>query len=132
LPLARKWQEVLDMFANLARNLEDGNDPRLVAHTRKVEAIKEGLYQICDVVIERDVEFKEARRQYRLSKSLGHSRCLYTLLLFYLYGNVRDIEVHVGKCIYGKGGRNVAVHAAKFPSEGDEQAVRTGIEASSS
>jgi hypothetical protein len=105
------------MFANLARNLEDGDDPRRVAHARKVEAIKEGLYQICDVVIERDVEFKEARRQdclvqYRLSKSLGHSRCLYTLLLFHLYcnvrdidGNVRDIEVHVGKCIYGKGGR---------------------------
>jgi hypothetical protein len=132
-PPARKWQEVLDMFADLARNLEDGDDPQLAAHARKVEAMKEGLYQIRDVVIERDVEFKEARRQdclvqYRLSKSLGHSsRCLYTLLLFYLYGTVGDIGVHVGKCIYGKGGRNVAVHAAKFLTEGDELAVRTGI-----
>jgi hypothetical protein len=132
-PPARKWQEVLDMFADLARNLEDGDDPRLAAHARKVEAMKEGLYQIRDVVIERDVEFKEARRQdclvqYRLSKSLGHSsRCLYTLLLVYLYGTIGDIDVHVGKCIYGKGGRNVAVHAAKFLTDGDELAVRTGI-----
>ena len=81
--------------------------------------MKAGLYQIRDVVIERDIAFKEARRQdclvqRKLSKSLGHSsRCLYTLLLFYLYGTVRDMEVHVGKCISGKGGRNVAVHATQ-------------------
>jgi len=110
-PPAKKWQEVLDMFTDLARSLE--TEDRLNGHAQKVEAMKEGLYQIRDVVIERDIAFKEARRQdclvkRKLSKSLGHSsRCLYALLLFYLYGTVRDMEVHVGKCISGKGGRNV-------------------------
>ena len=53
--------------------------------------MKAGLYQIRDVVIERDIAFKELCRQdclvqRKLSKSLGHSsRCLYTLLLFYFY-----------------------------------------------
>ncbi|PAN42329.1 hypothetical protein PAHAL_8G105600 [Panicum hallii] len=130
-PPAKKWQEVLDMFTDLARSLE--TDDRLAGHAQKVEAMKEGLYQIRDVVIERDIAFKEARRQdclvqRKLSKSLGHSsRCLYTLLLFYLYGTVRDIEVHVGKCVSGKGGRDVAAHAAKFITGGDELAVRGSI-----
>ncbi|CAL4993805.1 unnamed protein product [Urochloa decumbens] len=130
-PPAKKWQEVLDMFGDLARTLEA--DGRLAGHAEKVEAMKEGLYQICDVVIERDIAFKEARRQdclvqRKLSRTLGHSsRCLYTLLLFYLYGTVRDIEVHVGKCVSGKGGRDVAVHAAKFLTGGDEVVVRSGV-----
>ena len=95
--------------------------------------MKAGLYQIRDVVIERDIAFKEARRQdclvqRKLSKSPGHSSmCLYTLLLFYLYGTVRDMEVHVGKCISGKGGRNVAIHATQFLTDGDETTIRSGI-----
>ncbi|CAO2141476.1 unnamed protein product [Urochloa humidicola] len=130
-PPAKKWQEVLDMFSDLGRSLEA--DGRLTVHVQKVEAMKEGLYQIRDVVIERDIAFKEARRQdclvqRKLSRSLGHSsRCLYTLLLFYLYGTVRDIEVHVGKCVSGKGGRDVAVHAAKFLTGDDELAVRSSV-----
>ncbi|CAL4993814.1 unnamed protein product [Urochloa decumbens] len=130
-PPAKKWQEVLDMFGDLARSLEA--DDLLAGHVGKVEAMKEGLYQIRDVVIERDIAFKEARRQdclvqRKLSRTLGHSsRCLYTLLLFYLYGTVRDIEVHVGKCASGKGGRDVAVHAAKFLTGGDEVVVRSGV-----
>lgn len=137
-PPAKKWQEVLDMFTDLAKSLKDADDPLLTAHTGKVEAMKEGLYHIRDVVVERDVVgFKEARRQdclvqYRLSKGLGHSsRCLFTLLLFYLYGTVRDIDIHIDKCIVssgGKGGRNVlAVHAAMFLTDGDELAVRAGV-----
>ncbi|XP_062196997.1 uncharacterized protein LOC133899963 [Phragmites australis] len=130
-PPAKTWQEVLDMFTDVAKSLE--TDPRLAGHAQKIEAMKEGLYQIRDIVIERDISFKEARRQdclvqRKLSKSLGHSsRCLYTLLLFYLYGTVRDIEVHVGICISGKGSRNVTVHAAKFLTDGDELAVRSGV-----
>ncbi|KAK3119923.1 hypothetical protein QOZ80_9AG0677950 [Eleusine coracana subsp. coracana] len=133
---SKKWQEVLDMFTDLAKTLDSADaDPLLAAlHAGKVEAMKEGLYQIRDVAVERDVAFKEARRQdclvqYRLSKGLGHSsRCLFTLLLFYLYGTVRDIDVHLTKCVSGgKGGDNVAVHAAIFLTQGDELAVRAGI-----
>ena len=119
------------MFTDLARSLETKD--RLTGHAQKVKDMKEGLYQIRDVVIERDIAFKEARRQdclmqRKLSKSLGHSSmCLYTLLLFYLYGTVRDMEVHVGKCISGKGGRNVAVHATQFLTDGDETTIRSGI-----
>lgn len=130
-PPVRTWQEVLDMFDDLARSLEA--DSRLDRHTQKVATMKEGLYQIRDIVVERDVAFKEARRQdclvqRKLSRSLGHSsRCLYTLLLFYLYGIVRDMEVHAGKCASGKGGRDVTIHAAKFLTGGDELAVRSGV-----
>ncbi|CAO2143939.1 unnamed protein product [Urochloa humidicola] len=130
-PPTKKWREVLDMFSDLGRSLEA--DGRLAGHAQKVEAMKEGLYQIRDIIIERDIAFKEARRQdclvqRKLSKSLGHSsRCLYTLLLFYLNGTVRDIEVHVGKCAAGKGARDVAVHAAKFLTSSDELAVRSSV-----
>ncbi|KAL5204781.1 hypothetical protein ABZP36_009652 [Zizania latifolia] len=130
-PAAKTWQEVLDMFTDLAKSLE--GDPRLAGHAQKVAAMKEGLYQIRDIVVERDIAFKEARRrdclvQRKLSKSLGHSsKCLYTLLLFYLHGTVRDIEVHAGKRLSGKGGKNVNVHAAKFLTNGDESAVRSGV-----
>lgn len=131
LPPAKKWQEVLEMFTDLARSLETAD--RLAGHAQKVEAMKEGLYQIRDIIIERDIAFKEARRQdclvqRKLSKSLGHSsRCLYTLLLFYLYGTVQDMELHVGKCVSCKGGKSFAVHAAKFLTDDDEFAVRSCV-----
>ncbi|CAM0874805.1 unnamed protein product [Alopecurus aequalis] len=128
---AKTWQEVLDMFTDLAKSL--ATDERLAGHAQKVEAMKEGLYQIHDIIVERDIAFKEARHQdclvqRNLSKNLGHSsRGLYTLLLFYLYGTVRDIEVHIGKCLSGKGGKNVTIHAVKFLIDGDELAVTSGV-----
>uniref|UniRef100_A0A0E0MDP1 Uncharacterized protein n=1 Tax=Oryza punctata TaxID=4537 RepID=A0A0E0MDP1_ORYPU len=128
---SKTWQEVLDMFTDLAKSLE--TDARLASHADKVAAMKEGLYQIRNVVVERDIAFKEARRQdclvqKKLTKSLGHSsKCLYTILLFYLYGNVRDVEVHAGKHFSGKGGKNVTVHAAKFLIDGDELAIRSAV-----
>ncbi|XP_044980543.1 uncharacterized protein LOC123447892 [Hordeum vulgare subsp. vulgare] len=130
-PPAKTWQEVLDMFTDLGKSL--ATDERLARHTQKVEAMKEGLYQIRDIIVERDIAFKEARHQdclvqRNLSKNLGHSsRGLYTLLLFYLYGTVRDIEVHLGKRLSGKEGKNVTLHAVKFLIDGDELAVRSGI-----
>ncbi|XP_040385112.1 uncharacterized protein LOC102709690 [Oryza brachyantha] len=130
-PPSKTWQEVLDMFTDLAKSLEA--DARLAGHAHKVSAMKEGLYQIRNVVVERDIAFKEARRQdclvqKKLSKSLGHSsKCLYTLLLFYLYGTVRDVEVHAGKHLSGKGGKNVTVHAAMFLTDGDEPAIRSAV-----
>ena len=128
---AKTWQEVLDMFTDLAKSL--ATDERLAGHAQKVEAMKEGLYQIHDIIVERDIAFKEARHQdclvqRNLSKNLGHSsRGLFTLLLFYLYGTARDIEVHIGKGLSGKGGKNVTVHAVKFLIDGDELAVQSGI-----
>jgi hypothetical protein len=128
---AKTWQEVLDMFTDLAKFL--ATDARLAGHAQKVEAMKEGLYQIHDIIVERDIAFKEARHQdclvqRNLSKNLGHSsRGLYTLLLFYLYGTVRDIEVNIGKSMSGKDGKNVTVHAVKFLINGDELAVQSGM-----
>jgi hypothetical protein len=128
---AKTWQEVLDMFTDLAKFL--ATDTRLAGHAQKVEAMKEGLYQIHDIIIERSIAFKEARHQdclvqRNLSKNLGHSsRGLYTLLLFYLYGTVRDIEVNIGRSLSGKDGKNVTVHAVKFLINGDELAVQSGI-----
>ncbi|XP_062084501.1 uncharacterized protein LOC133790759 [Humulus lupulus] len=94
---SQKWEDVLEMFNDLIECLK--TEDRLLDHVVKLEAMKEGLSQIKDVLIDKTIGYKEARLQEslvqkKLSKILGYpSKCLFTLLLYYLYGHVRDIEV---------------------------------------
>lgn len=130
LETLRKWEEVLEMFVHLSQCL--GQEERMLCDIAKIDVMKEGLFQIKDIVIERDISFKEARRhdslvQKKLTKSLGHSsKCLFTLLLYYLYGTVRDIEVEVCGAICGGGGK-FYLQIGKFLTSDDEKMVRNGV-----
>ncbi|KAB2619125.1 hypothetical protein D8674_014994 [Pyrus ussuriensis x Pyrus communis] len=78
----------------------------------KLEVMKEGLSQVKDVLTPRSIGHKEVRHQEslvqkKLTKTLGHSsQCLFTVLFFYLYGHVRDIEVDVCGGVYRCGSEN--------------------------
>ncbi|KAM1424712.1 hypothetical protein ACFX1X_017404 [Malus domestica] len=82
------------------------NERELPVSVAKLEVMKEGLSQVKDVLTPRSIGHKEVRHQEslvqkKLTKTLGHSsQCLVTLLFFYLYGHVRDIEVDVSGGVY--------------------------------
>ncbi|GLU10270.1 hypothetical protein SLE2022_270890 [Rubroshorea leprosula] len=109
-PPSPKWEDVLEMFNDLINCLQ--NEKGLLYHLTKIEIMKEGLSQIRYVLLDNSIGYKEARLQEsligkKLSKTLGYSsRCLFTLLLYYLYGHIRDIEVDLCGGIYGDGTEN--------------------------
>ncbi|KAK9079480.1 hypothetical protein SSX86_001152 [Deinandra increscens subsp. villosa] len=98
-PPFAKWADFLEMFDDLINCLK--NDDEFFFYVIKLEVMKEGLLQIKDVLVDKKIGYKEALHQQslvkkKLSKSLGHSsRCLFTLLLYYLYGSVQDIDLDV-------------------------------------
>ncbi|KAJ0977799.1 hypothetical protein J5N97_013273 [Dioscorea zingiberensis] len=126
----RKWEEVLEMFVDLSQCLSQ--EERLKQHFTKLEVMREGLYQIKDILVERDISYKEARRQdclvqRKLTKSLGHSsKCLFTLLLYYLYGSVRDIEVEVCECVHVNGDK-FSLNVGKILTCCDEEMLWSGV-----
>ncbi|XP_019443425.1 PREDICTED: uncharacterized protein LOC109347808 isoform X1 [Lupinus angustifolius] len=127
-----KWEELLDMFNDLIKCFK--SEARLKLHVDKVEVMKEGLFHIRDVLLDNSVGYKEARRQEslvhkRLSKNLGHSsRCLFTLLLYYLYGKVADIEVDVCGGIQGNGRDNkFHLFMGKILTSNNEMMVGRGV-----
>ncbi|CAA6672677.1 unnamed protein product [Spirodela intermedia] len=124
--------EVLEMFGHLSACLAEEEKLWAAAALGKVEAMKEGLYQIKDLLVEREIGYREARRQdslvqKRLSKGLGHSsRCLFTLLVYYLYGAVSDLEVDL--CgLFGDGAGRRRVSAGKVLTAGDERMVGSAL-----
>ncbi|XP_016169841.2 uncharacterized protein LOC107612658 isoform X1 [Arachis ipaensis] len=107
---SRKWEDVLEMFNDLIEYFR--GETRLKLHVAKAEVMKEGLLQIKDILIDNSIGYKETRHQEnlvrkKLSKTLGHSsRCLFTLLLYYLFGRVSDIEVDMAGGVYKSGSDN--------------------------
>jgi len=103
----RKWEDILVMFNDLIECCK--KETRLKLHVAKAEIMKEGLLHIRDVSVDSSVGYKEAQHQEslvrkKLSKMLGHSsRCLFTLLLYYLYGRVVDIEIDMCSGAYANG-----------------------------
>ncbi|CAK8570395.1 unnamed protein product [Lathyrus sativus] len=104
---SQKWEDVLAMFNDLIKCCK--SETRLKSHVAKVEVMKEGLLHIKDIMIDNSIAYKDARYlqnlvQKKLSKTLGHSSgCLFTLLQYYLYGRVTDIEVDLCGGIYRNG-----------------------------
>jgi len=104
---SQKWEDVLAMFNDLIKCCK--SETRLKSHVAKVEVMKEGLLHIKDITIDNSIAYKDARYlqilvQKKLSKTLGHSSgCLFTLLQYYLYGRVTDIEVDLCGGIYKNG-----------------------------
>ncbi|XP_076891284.1 uncharacterized protein LOC143542617 [Bidens hawaiensis] len=125
-PPSVKWADFLEMFNDLVTCLQDNH--KFLFYVMKIEIMKEGLLQIKDGLVDKNIGYKEARHQQslvqkKLTKSLGHSsRCLFTLLLYYLYGSVDDIEIDV--CCWlseDVGGDRVCLCVGKImTSDGDK------------
>lgn len=127
-----KWEDVLEMVIDLVNCLNDQEE--FVLHVKKLESMKEGLYQIRDILIDKSIGYKESRHQEslvqkKLTKTLGHpSRCLFTLLLYYLYGSVLDIEVEVrGGCYPIEGQNQFCLFMGKILTSNEENMVWGGV-----
>lgn len=131
-PASQKWEDVLEMFNDLISCLR--NEKELASHLAKLEVMKEGLSQIKDVLIDKNIGYRETRYQEslvskKLSKTLGHSSpCLFTLLLYYLYGNVKDIEVELcGGVNCNEGGNKHCLYMGKILILDEERMVWSGV-----
>ncbi|KZV52268.1 hypothetical protein F511_14164 [Dorcoceras hygrometricum] len=129
---SRKWEDLLEMSTDLINCLDDQKE--LAFHVSKLMVMKEGLYQIRDVVIDKNIGYKETRHQEyvaqkTLSRSLGHSsQCLFTLLLYYLYGSVKDIEVEVRGGVHTvDGSSNMCLYMGKILTSDEENVVWNGV-----
>ncbi|KAL4592305.1 hypothetical protein LXL04_005295 [Taraxacum kok-saghyz] len=131
-PRSAKWEDFLEMLNDLIICLKNEED--FFFYVTKLESMKEGLLQIKDVIVDKNnIGYKEARHQEslvqkKLTKSLGHSsRCLFTLLLYYLYGGVGDIEVDIC-CWFSEGGKcNNYLCVGKILTFIDEKMVRREV-----
>ncbi|CAJ1932578.1 unnamed protein product [Sphenostylis stenocarpa] len=128
----RKWEDVLIMFNDLIECCK--KEVRLKFHVAKAEIMKEGLLHIRDVSVDNSVGYKEAQHQEslvrkKLSKMLGHSsRCIFTLLLYYLYGRVVDIEVDMRGGVYANGSDGkFCLFMGRILSSDSEKMVGRGV-----
>ncbi|KAK7407669.1 hypothetical protein VNO78_09668 [Psophocarpus tetragonolobus] len=129
---SRKWEDVLLMFNDLIGCFR--NERRLKMNVAKAEIMKEGLLHIRDVLVDNNVGYKEAQHQEnlvkkKLSKMLGYSsRCLFTLLLYYLYGRVVDIEVDMCGGVYAsKSDGKFCLFMGRILTSDNEKMVGRGV-----
>ncbi|XP_043725673.1 uncharacterized protein LOC122672243 [Telopea speciosissima] len=129
---SHQWGDILEMFNDLTKCLR--SETKMLYHLPKVEVMKEGLFQIKDVLLDRDLGYKEARHQEslvqkKLSKSLGHSsHCLFTLLQYYLYGRVQDSEVDFCGGVYRGGVKgSVCLCIGKVLTSDEEKVVWSSV-----
>ncbi|KAK9946043.1 hypothetical protein M0R45_011526 [Rubus argutus] len=127
----QKWEDLLEMFNDLIDCLK--NDSELLLYITKLEVMKEGLSQIKDVLVDKSIGYKEVRHQEslvqkKLSKTLGHSsKCLFTLLLYYLYGHVRDIEVDLCGGISSISKNSFCLCMGKIVTSDEETMIWSGV-----
>nr|XP_009602289.1 uncharacterized protein LOC104097431 [Nicotiana tomentosiformis]XP_009602296.1 uncharacterized protein LOC104097431 [Nicotiana tomentosiformis]XP_018626727.1 uncharacterized protein LOC104097431 [Nicotiana tomentosiformis]XP_033512398.1 uncharacterized protein LOC104097431 [Nicotiana tomentosiformis]XP_033512405.1 uncharacterized protein LOC104097431 [Nicotiana tomentosiformis] len=131
-PTSHKWEDVLEMFLDLINCLCE--ETKLTSEVKKLEVMKEGLYQIRDVLIDKSIGYKETRHQEslvrkKLSKTLGHSsRCVFTLLLYYIYGSIWDIEVEVCGGLYAIGrGDKFRLCMGKILTSNEQNILQSGV-----
>ncbi|KAK6119611.1 hypothetical protein DH2020_046634 [Rehmannia glutinosa] len=130
-PNSLKWEDLLEMSIDLINCLSDQKE--LAWHVSKLEVMKEGMYQIRDVLIDKNIGYKESRYQEhlvqkKLTKTLGcPSRCLFTLLMFYLYGSVKDVEVEVRGGVRAVGGGKFCLYMGKILTVDGEKVVWNGV-----
>lgn len=131
-PPSAKWADLLEMFNDLTKILK--NDQEFLFYVAKLEIMKEGLLQIKDVLVDKNIGYKEARHQEnlvqkKLTKSLGHSsQCLFTLLLYYLYGDIRHIELDIC-CWFSEdvGGNKFYLCVGKILTSDGEKMLRHAV-----
>ncbi|KAF8091010.1 hypothetical protein N665_0458s0013 [Sinapis alba] len=128
-----KWEDVLDMVNDLRRYLEHDEGVTVLYHLEKLLSMKEGLLQIKDVFLDNTIGFREVRHQEhlvhrKLSKMLGSpSPCLFTLLMYFLYGRVRDIEVDLCGGFYKEKSEFFCLSMGRILTSTDEKMLRRGI-----
>ncbi|KAI3851206.1 hypothetical protein MKX03_012264 [Papaver bracteatum] len=130
---SHRWEDLLDMFNDLIKCSK--SEMRVLPHMVKLEIMKEGLYQIKDVLVDRDIGYREARNQEslmqkKLLKTLGHSsQCLFTLLQYYLHGSVRVLEIEVQGGVYErKDKKNVfCLCIGKILTSDNEKMIGIGV-----
>ncbi|CAH8353403.1 unnamed protein product [Eruca vesicaria subsp. sativa] len=128
-----KWEDVLDMVNDLRRYLEHDEGINVLYHLEKLLSMKEGLLQIKDVFLDNTIGFREVRHQEhlvhrKLSKMLGSpSPCLFTLLMYFLYGRVRDMEVDLCGGFYKEKNDFFCLSMGRILTSTDEKMVRRGI-----
>ncbi|KAL8063094.1 hypothetical protein ABFX02_01G005700 [Erythranthe guttata] len=131
-PNSPKWEDALEMAMDLINCLSDEED--LAIHVSKLEGMKEGLYQIREVLIDKNIGYKEIRYQEhlvqkKLTKNLGlPSQCLFTLLLYYLYGSVENVEIEVRGGVHAIGyGGKFCLYMGKILTVDEEKIVWNGV-----
>ncbi|KAI9079245.1 hypothetical protein K1719_038850 [Acacia pycnantha] len=127
-----KWEDILEMVNDLIECFR--SETMLKLHVTKLEVMKEGLSQIKDVILDKSIGYKEARHQEslvqkKLTKTLGHpSRCLFTLLLYYLYRRVSDIEVDIRGGVYENGSKDrFCLSMGRILTSDDEKMIGRGV-----
>ncbi|XVE71653.1 hypothetical protein DITRI_Ditri10aG0168600 [Diplodiscus trichospermus] len=126
-----RWEDVLEMFTDLINCMK--SEKERLYHVTKIEVMKEGLSQIKDVLVDNSIGYKDARHQEslvqkKLSKTLGHSsQCLFTVLLYYLYGKVRAIEVDLCRAIYGHSENRFTLCMGRILTSNEEKIVWSGV-----
>ncbi|CAN7024966.1 unnamed protein product [Brassica rapa subsp. trilocularis] len=125
-----KWEDVLGTVNDLRRYLLEHD----FYHLEKLLSMKEGLLQIKDVFLDNTIGFREVRHQEhlvhrKLSKMLGSpSPCLFTLLVYFFYGRVRDIEVDLCGGFYKEEKRELfCLSMGRILTSADEKMVRRGV-----
>lgn len=126
-----KWEDVLEMFTHLITSLS--MERKLHFHVSKLEVMKEGLFHIRDVLIDRNIGYREVQHQENLlqkmlTKTLGHSsKCLFTLLQYYLCSSVRDIEIEVCGGIYRVGRDHYHLCVGRILTSDEENMIWAGV-----
>ncbi|CAM8949519.1 unnamed protein product [Rhodiola kirilowii] len=126
------WEDVLEMFHDLVNYLR--NEDKLQLHVTKLDVMKEGLNQIKEVIIDKTIPYKEALHQEhlvrkKLSKTLGQpSKCLFTLVLYYLFGTVRNIELDVCGGVYATASKSRScLCMGKILASDNERMISSGV-----
>lgn len=131
-PDLRKWEDVLEMFNDLIKCLS--KEKGLMLHVRRLEEMKEGLLQIRDVLVDRNIGYRDSQHQdillqKNLSKAFGHSSpCLFTLLYYYLYGRIGTVTVDVCGGICGPtGGSKISIYMGRILTSEQEHILWNGV-----
>ncbi|VVB17203.1 unnamed protein product [Arabis nemorensis] len=128
-----KWEDVLDMVNDLRRYLEHDEGTKVLYHLEKLVSMKEGLLQVKDVFLDNTIGFREVRHQEylvqkKLTKTLGNpSPCLFILLMYFLYGRVRDIEVDLCGGFYKEKREFLCLSMGRILTSADEKMLERGI-----
>ncbi|XP_010535031.1 PREDICTED: uncharacterized protein LOC104810431 isoform X2 [Tarenaya hassleriana] len=131
-----KWEDVLEMVSDLKRYLE--HEKTTLYYLGKLVSMKEGLVQIRDLFMDKRIGYREIRHQEilvpkKLTKTLGHSsRCLFILLLYYLYGRVHGIEIDLCGALYeansdGTKEKELCLSVGRILTSAEEKMLQRGV-----